>query len=255
MSLIAENYFSPENNLKYLGASQFKAFCSCSAAALAELNGEYERETSTSLLVGSYVDAHFEGTLDIFQAKHPEIFTKSGSLKADYAHAEYIIERIERDLLFMEHMNGKKQVIMTGEIRGVPVKIKVDVLHEDKIVDLKIMKDFKPIWNDELHDRQNFIEAWGYDIQGAIYQEVVRQNIGQKLPFIIAAATKEKEPDIGLFEIPQPDLDYAMQIVMDNINRIARIKIGAEQPERCGKCNYCRRTKKLTAVVNYGEMN
>ena len=117
------------------------------------------------------------------------------------------------------------------------------------------MKDFKPIWNDELHEKQSFIEAWGYDIQGAIYQEVVRQNIGQKLPFIIAAATKEKEPDIGLFEIPQPDLDYAMQTVMDNINRIARIKIGAEQPERCGKCDYCRRTKKLTAVVNYGVMN
>ena len=254
MSLIAENYFSPENSLKYLGASQFKAFRSCSAAAFAELNGEYERETSTALLVGSYVDAHFEGTLDVFQAKHPEIFTKSGGLKSDYAHAEYIIERVERDPLFMSYMSGKKQVILTGEIQGVLVKIKVDVLHEDKIVDLKIMKDFKPIWNDELREKQNFIEAWGYDIQGAIYQEVVRQNTGKKLPFIIAAATKEKEPDIGLFEITQPDLDNAIQTVIDDINRIARIKIGAEPPERCEKCDYCRRTKKLAAVIDYKEM-
>ena len=145
MILTAENYFSKEANMEYMSASQFKAFNSCEAAALAELNGEYEREITTSLLVGSYVDAHFEKTLDIFKAKHPEIFTKAGDLKAEYKQAEKIIERIERDELFMQYMSGEKQVIKTGEIDGVKFKIKMDSYHEnDKIVDMKIMKDFEP---------------------------------------------------------------------------------------------------------------
>ena len=63
MSVTAENYFSPESNMKYMGSSQFKAFQKCEAAALAELKGEYVRPPSDALLIGSYVDAHFEGTL------------------------------------------------------------------------------------------------------------------------------------------------------------------------------------------------
>ena len=67
-SLTAENYFSAENNMKYMSCSQFKSFLTCEASALAELHGEYQREVTDALLVGSYVDAHFEGTLDIFRA-------------------------------------------------------------------------------------------------------------------------------------------------------------------------------------------
>ena len=48
--LTNENYFSPENQMKYMGVSQFKAFEKCEAAALAELTGEYQREKTVSLL-------------------------------------------------------------------------------------------------------------------------------------------------------------------------------------------------------------
>ena len=42
----------------------------------------------------------------------------------------------------MEYMSGEKQVIMTGEIEGVPVKIKIDSYHPNKmIVDLKVMSE------------------------------------------------------------------------------------------------------------------
>ena len=64
MKLTSENYFSLEMQMKFMGVSQFKAFEECQAAALAEISGNYEREKTTSLLVGSYVDAYFEGTLD-----------------------------------------------------------------------------------------------------------------------------------------------------------------------------------------------
>ena len=76
------------------------------------------------------------------------------------------------------------------------------------IVDLKCMKDFSKQWDNGKY--VNFIDFWRYDIQGAIYQEIVRQNTGERLPFIIAGATKEKETDLGLFEIPQDVLDIGI---------------------------------------------
>ena len=245
--LTNENYFSPENQMKYMGVSQFKAFEKCEAAALAELTGEYQREKTVSLLVGSYVDAHFEGTLDVFKAQNPEIFTKKGELKAEYRKAEEIIQRIERDPLFVTFLSGERQVIMTGEIEGVPVKIKIDSYHAGKmLVDLKIMKDFQPVYVPE-QGRLSWIEAWGYDLQGAVYQEIVRQNAGDKLPFYLAAATKEKETDIDIIEIPQPYLDVSLEHFKENVNRYDGIKKGLFQPNRCEKCDYCKQTKVLTA--------
>lgn len=64
LKLTAENYYSPEANREYMSASQIKQFMKCPAAAMAELRGEYERPTTSALLIGSYVDACFEGTLE-----------------------------------------------------------------------------------------------------------------------------------------------------------------------------------------------
>ena len=99
-----------------MGSSQFKSFLNCEAGALAELRGEYTREVTDAMLIGSYVDAHYEGTLDIFRAQHPEIFTQKGELKAQYKHADYIIQRAERDSLFSTYMSGKKKCISRAEI-------------------------------------------------------------------------------------------------------------------------------------------
>ena len=79
-----ETYFSKENELKFCGSSQIKSFMDCEARTMAKINGEWEEEPSTALLVGSYVDSAVSGTLDIFKAKHPEILKKDGSLKAEY---------------------------------------------------------------------------------------------------------------------------------------------------------------------------
>lgn len=244
-----ENYFSPEAELFYMGSTQYKRFSACEVQALAILNGEYIPETSTALLVGSYVDAHFSGTLDLFKAHHPEIFLKSGSLKADYEYANYIIARIERDDAFMAALSGGVQAIMTGEIEGVPIKIKVDSLLSDRTADLKIMKDFADVYVQE-DGWTPFWKAWGYDIQGAIYQEVRRQNDGNRLPFGIAGATKEKpEPDIALFEIPQYELDVALEGVKSNIVYFDGLKKGLYEPVGCGNCPVCRSRKILKGWV------
>lgn len=245
MKLTKDNYFSQEMSMKFMGVSQYKAFENCSAAALAEIKGEYEREKTTALLVGSYVDSYFEGTLDKFKAQNPNLFKKDGALKSDYIQADQIINRIERDSLFMEFMSGEKQVIMTGEIEGVPVKIKIDSCFPDKIVDLKIMRDFEPMYVPE-QGRLPWYEAWRYDLQGAVYQEIVWQNTGKRLPFYLAAATKEKVTDIEILHIGQELLDFELEQFKKNVQMYDAVKKGIIEPERCGKCDYCKQTKILT---------
>ena len=244
------NYFSPNNNMKYCSSSQFKSFLKCPAQAMAELRGEWQREETTSLLVGSYVDAWFEGTLDSFKEAHPEILKRDGLLKAEYVKADEIIARVSRDELFMRYMSGKKQVVRTGFIEGVPFKIKMDSYHKGKaIVDLKVIKNFDPIWNEELGVMQSFITYWGYDIQAAIYQEIE----GNKLPFYLCVATKEAVPDFDIIQIPQAWINDAMATIRNEIHIIDAYKRGEIEPHRCGKCAYCRETKKLDRVRSADE--
>ena len=233
-----------------MSASQFKSFCKCEAGAIASLRGENEQEKTVALLVGSFVDAHFSKELDLFKAKNADIFTQKGTLKSEYKHAEYIIERIERDPMMLKYLTGEQQVIKTGEIEGVPFKCKIDTYHPGKaIVDLKVMRDFESQWKDGL--KLNFIEYWGYDLQMAIYQKVE----GNNLPVFIVAATKEKEPDIAIVSIPQERLDFCLEVVKERVKRFDELKQGLGEPIRCERCDYCRRTKVISNIISYEELS
>ena len=252
MKLTQRNYFSKKASMEFMSVSQFKAFERCPNAALAEIKGKYKRETTTALLVGSYVDAYFEGTLANFIKGHTEIFKRDGTLKAEYVQAEAIISRILQDKLFTEYLSGKSQAIMTGEINGVAVKIKVDSLHPDKIVDLKVMGDFADKDDPEV-GRQPWFEHWCYDLQGAVYQEIVRQNTGEKLPFYLAAATKEKVTDLDIVHLSQSMLDFALDRFKESVEMYDAMKHGIIEPDRCEKCEYCKISKKLTKPTESDE--
>ena len=248
--LTNENYFSSENSKKYMSVSQFKAFDKCPASALAEVSGVYEREKTAALLVGSYVDAHFEGTLNVFKAKNPELFKRDGTLKSEYINAGKMINRVEQDALFMEYMSGQSQVIMTGEIEGVPVKIKIDSYHPGRmIVDLKCMKDFAPIYKPG-QGRLSWVEAWEYDLQGAVYQEIVRQNTGDTLNCYLAAVDKKPHPICDVIELPQKMLDETLDRIKGNCQTILMLKNGEVKPTRCesSDCDYCRDTHKCEVI-------
>lgn len=273
LKLTAENYFSPEANWQYMSASQFKSFRRCEAAALAELRGELGRKETTALLVGSYVDSYFSGELEQFKAEHPEIFKKDGTLKAEFAQALKISKRLEQDDLARMLLAGKHQTIKTGKIAGVWYKTKSDSLLTARqveaickkfpevrnivpfggamIVDLKCMKDFEDIWDEEQHEKVNFAEFWGYDIQGAIYQQIDKR----MLPFVIVGATKEAEPNIEAMYIPDDDLAFALSEVEALSPRYAAIKRGEIIPEGCGKCAYCRSVKRLSSIKHYKQIN
>lgn len=246
MILNAENYYQPS---PYMSASQFKAFLNCEACALAEADGKWRREPSNALIQGQYVDAYFTGNVDNFREKHPELFKKDGALKSTYQVCEAAIDRIERDPVAFAHLQGEKQAIVTGEIEGVPCKGKLDVLHDDRIVDLKCMRDFAPVWKDG--ERLDFIRAWGYDIQAYFYTELVRQQFGKDLPFFILAVTKEASPDLMLVEIPDWLINSAGEVVRHFIKRFDGIKKHEIEPKRCGRCAYCKETKRIDKPMTY----
>lgn len=261
MELLEENYYGKEANLKYMSVSQFKDFngtygkMACEFAAMEKLHERWMPEKSTALLVGSYVDSYFEGSLERFKEENPELFTQRGELKSSYKKAEEVIARIERDDYFLKYMSGEKQRIMTGEIDGVDWKIKMDSYIEGvAIVDLKVMESITKLkWVPDI-GYLDFVRYWGYDIQGAVYQEIVYQNTGKRLPFYIAAATKENEPDIRIIQITQNYLDEAMQVVKTNLPRIIRVKNGETKPDKCDTCDCCRHNRILTRPISINDL-
>lgn len=251
--LTGKNYYSLEASQSFWSVSQFKTYNKCEALGYAESQGRYEREITDALLIGSYVDAHFSNEMDEFEEEYGHLmFKRNGGILAKFRNAGKMIARIEADPLMMDYLTGEKQTIMTAELFGVPWKAKFDVYNEQRIVDLKTVRDFEDVY-DATKGRVPWIEFWGYDIQGSIYQRIEQAVTGRKnpLPFYIAAVTKERVPDIKLIQIPQHVLDTAYKLVEAKIDRFDLIKTGEVEPIRCERCEYCKQTKKLAAPEIY----
>lgn len=244
--LTARNYHSIEMNNRYWSASLLKNFLDCPARAIAELRGEYERPKSDALMIGSYVDAAFESkkAFELFGNEHPEIFKKDGSLKSEYVKAQSMIERAKSDKVFMDFMKGRHQVIKTATLWSVPFKAKFDVLNKNRIVDLKTVRDFKPLYR-EGEGRLNVVDYWRWTLQMALYQQIE----GHKLPCYLAIITKEDPPDLAIIEIPQARLDAEIDFISTRIDLFKSIKDGLVDAERCEHCAYCRATRKLNGPI------
>src|SRR5699024_7529087 len=182
------------------------------------------------------------------------LFKRDGTFKSEFVHAEDIIMRMERDDLYSLLMSGKKQVILTGMIGGVPYKAKLDSLLDSDtcqkiaekfpgarealgfcdgaIVDQKVMASLDDVWSEESWGKIPFARAWGYDIQGAIYQVLE----GHMLPFILAVGTKESEPNLAALYIPDQELEAKLKEVEYLSPRYQSIKNHEIEPVGCGKC-------------------
>ena len=190
MQLNEQNYFSKEADRAYFSASQIKSFKKCEAMTMAELNGDYERPMSQALLQGQFVDAALTGDYGEWVLAHPEISKRDGNLKAEFMLCQEMVSRAQRDPLFMDFMDGDHQTILTGDLFGVPFKAKFDVLGADRIVDLKTVRDFSPVYLPG-QGRVDFATAWDWPLQMAIYQKLYENVSGIKLPCFLAVITKE----------------------------------------------------------------
>lgn len=234
MKLSDDAYYGKEANQAFFSVSQYKDFCKCEAMAMAKIRGEFEQKQTKAMLIGTLVDRWFEGTLDKLREESPNIFyCRNGALRADFRKADEIIKRVQRDERFMQYMSGEKQKILTFEMFGVPWKMKMDSFVEGIcITDLKVVQNFKSL------------AFWRYDLQGSVYQAGVEACGYGRLPFYLAAATKEAVTNFDIFQIDQPILDAAIVDIKNRIPRFIAVKSGSEKPNYCGVCDYCKSVKK-----------
>lgn len=243
MQLGRDDYYGKEANKAFFSVSQYKDFARCEAMAMAKIRGDYDPPATKAMLIGTLVDRWFEGTLDKLREESPNIFyCRNGALRADFRKADQIIKRLQQDERFMQYMSGEKQKILTFEMFGVPWKMKMDSFVEGIcITDLKVVQNFKSL------------AFWRYDLQGAVYQAGCTANSYGKLPFYLAAATKEAVTNFDIFQIDQPTLDMALREIEGNMPRFIAIKSGLEEPHYCGVCDYCKSVKKAR-IRNYSEL-
>lgn len=265
--LTADNYYSLTANKEYCSVSQYKSFYGidgCEAKAMAEINGEFVRPTTSALLLGQYVDIALTepDKMDSFIEQHPELISSRGAtvgqLKSEFKHADDMIDRVKKDAKLMKYLDGETQTVMTGNLFGLPFKIKMDVYIPHKaIVDLKTVESLYKGYYVPNRGRVTFVEYYDYVVQGSAYQEIVYQNTGERLPFYLVCVSKEPIPDIALVGIDNKtlyDRIYGNELsegIARECEQIMLLKRGEVKPIRCEHCAYCLPTKKITKPIHY----
>lgn len=277
MELNSLNYYSNEADLEYMSCSQIDEFKTCEAAALARIQGRYTPKKSQALLVGSYFHTYMEGKSaheaflkenfdDVFKTKldkqtGEKIITGK---YAAYDEADRLIQFAERDPVIRDliEREGEVEKIMTGMLFGVyPWKIRIDKYFPDTriIIDWKTTASIRDLqWDSERGERVSFIENFGYIRRAAIYSEIEKQYTGKSTvpPFFLVCISKQNPPDKEIINLThQQRYEMELENLHDGtLARIKNIKDGLTLPKRCGVCEYCRATKRLTNVLNYWEL-
>ena len=276
MELTRDNYYTPEADREYMSCSQYQSFCECEAKAMAKLEGRWTDPDKEAFLVGNYFHTFFEGpeaheqfiqeNFDkIFKTKvikgkkgEPDQTVVTGKY-APYEQADKMIEVAQNDPLIMSLIDlpGENEKIMTGELWGVPWRIRLDKYVPDgrMIIDWKTVANISELkWSEAMHEKVTFIDAYGYMMRAAVYTEIEKQNAhsSEDAPFIIVAISKQDYPDKeALYLNHRQRYDYELEQIKKRLGMIQMIKAGRIKPKRCGCCDYCRATKVLSAIRPY----
>ena len=275
-----QTYFTPEANLKWLDCSTYKNVvgtagrkgCECRALAIAK--GEYKQPKTEALLVGSYCDAYFDNSLsqfcldnmdDVFSKASIKKFEKSGKAEdlerlAAFNQADIMIKRAIKEPLFMKYVEGETQKILTAEIEGVPIRVKLDSFDGNRITDVKTAASItETYYAKDLGQRLTFIEYFGYVEQAYFYQTAVEQNFGKRLPFYLAVVTKEKHnnvphPRVAVIQIPDKVIEDKGKEIKEKIPGVWRLLQGEYEPIPCGTCEWCADFLPLEKVISMDEI-
>lgn len=267
-----ENYYRDK---EYLSYSRMKQFLKCPARALAVEDGEWtESRDETPLLLGNYVHSYFEsrGAHKAFLEENGDkLISKTGKtkgqLKKDFLIGNSMIDALKDDEAFNKLYHGQpsdqveKEMIVHGEIEGVPFKGKLDTVNLTKnyFADLKTMKSIHSIeWSQDLKMKVpasvNNILGFGYHGQMAVYRELLKQMTGEEFRPIIVAVSKEDVPDKELIRIDEVWLEEGLEEVRDTIKEVWDVIQRKVEPIACGHCDYCRSQKKLNSIVTLNNL-
>lgn len=275
-----ENYHSSEACLTWLDCSTYKNVvgtagrkgCECRALAIAK--GEYVEPKTEALLVGSYCDSFFDNSLTQFCADNmDDVFTKASIKKFDksgdpddlerltaFKQADIMIQRATREPMFMRYVEGETQKILTAEIEGVPIRVKLDSYDGKRITDVKTAASItETYYAKDLGQRLNFAEYYGYIEQAYFYTTAVEQNYGKHLPFYLAVITKEKHnniphPRVAVIQIPDKLIMDKGAEIKAKIKDVWSLIQGEYDPIPCGTCEWCADNLPLEKVISLDEL-
>lgn len=249
MKLNLENYYSIKANKEYMSVSQFKNFKLCEKKAMYDLENDFQ-EDKQCFLEGQLFEALVSGDANLFKAQHPELLSTrgatAGQIKSEFKKVINASEKFNDQVFFRDIIDRcEKQIVLTGEIKGIKVKCMLDLFDKktNSIYDIKCMKDFKEQWNKDEKAYMPWYYTYGYVLQLAVYREIVRQNFGEPKEIGLIAATKEEIPDIQALSFDSSLLDLELEDFKNNVERYNKVKKGVEEPIACGCCDYCKRIK------------
>ena len=272
IELTQENYYQDTSRLSY---SRYKRYKQCQAKAYAVDNGKWvEEQGETPLLLGNYVHSYFENpeAHEKFMAENGDkLLAKTGKnkgkLKSDFVIGDKMIESLKNDDGFNRLYHGypsdevEKEMIVYGEIEGVPVKGKLDSVNLSRgyFVDLKTMKSiYAEEWNAELRKRVpaavNNILNFGYHGQLGLYRELLKQMTDKEFRPLIVAVSKENVPDKDILKIDEEWLEEGLGNLKADIVEVWDVFKGKQKPRECGHCDFCRSQKKLNAVISLNDL-
>ena len=184
--------------------------------------------------------------------QNPEIISSQGKSKGNVkANFQKVVEAagaFMRQPHFTDIVSrSEQQVLVTGNINGVPYKALLDLYDRENnaIWDIKNMRNFESAYSPEEGRRLPWWMVYGYHYQAAIYSELVRQQFGTAPTFGLLAATKEPTPDVQWLLFDPAYLRNVLDVVYEMSPDFQAIKIGMTEALRCEKCDYCRQTKLL----------
>lgn len=271
--LTEENYYSLDADKHYMSCSQYQSFLRCEAAEIARQRGIYTPLEQDALIHGQYFhsalespeafrafcEAHFE---DIYKTKTTKARgTEVTGKYAPYELLDRMLERLRQDPTVQRLLEkpGENEKMMVGEIGGLPWRMKMDKYCADRmIIDYKTTADIlEQKWSEEQHSKVSFLEAYGYLMRAAVYSEIERQVTGKSgyAPFLILAVSKQDPPDLRAILLNDPPR-YALELekVKERLAHIQRLKDGAENPRRCGRCVWCRSTYQVHKILHYTDL-
>ncbi len=275
MKLNRDNYYTSEADWEYMSCSQYQGFQECEAKQMAKLEGRWKGKDTEAFLVGNYFHSYMESpeAHEQFCEEHfdaifkTRIDKKTGEIiitgkYAPYIKADEMIERCMKNELVRRFYdwNGEVEKIVTGELFGVPWRIRMDKYFHDRniILDWKTTQNIRELkYNPETRQRETFCELHGYLFRAAVYAEIVKQNTGQSYDpqFIIVAVSKQDFPDLAVLSLNhRSEWDYQLEQVKQHIQHIQEVKAHRQAARRCGECDYCRATNRITRIIPYYEL-
>lgn len=241
--LTRENYHSPEAKARWLSSSDVKKAMRCEAAWAF---GGPEDEDKEAFLFGHLFEALVTGE----RYDNPLLYSSrgptAGELKFEYRFAEDMARAVRRSPM-LERLIDRcdKQVIMTGEIGGLPFRVMCDLMDTNgSIFDIKSARSFAPRYDEDKASYRDWWAIWDYPVQLWIYREIARQN-GIDAPRVGLIAASKQNADVQALVFSRETMEAAEADARYAIDRIAAIRDG-DLPIKCEHCQWCIDHKEIT---------